>query len=122
MFTVNILRSVLPNGETNFVVMLGLCDYAPYDTSWMDLEALNVCDNYSLGLDLLYAGAVIPPQPDQRAKLAKVSSFLWAFCADQNTDYQMNSATVSMETRLIGMDAEFMQFAQANNIVFHSVS
>ena len=122
MFTVKILRSVLPSGETNFVVMLGLCDYAPYDASWMDLEALNGCENYSLGLDLLFAGAVIPPQPDQRAKFAKVSSFLWAFCADQNTDDQMNSDTVSMETRLADLDAEFTKFAQANNIVFHSVS
>lgn len=122
MFTVNVLLSVLPTGENNFVVTLGLCDYAPYDASWMDLAVLKGCENYSLGLDLLYAGAVIPPQPDQLAKLAKVSSFLWAFCAEQNTDNQMNADPISRETRLVGLDAEFMKFAQTNGIVFHSFS
>lgn len=106
-------------GDRFFVIFLALSDFIPENTDWMNHEVFTNKNSFGLGIDLVSAEVILPPQENQMCKAALVNAHLWKFVADFVPENNWVADTFRKNLESLGVSLQ--KLVEENNIVTSSL-
>ena len=106
-------------GDRFFAIFLALSDFIPENTDWMNHEFFTNKNSFAVGIDLVSAEVILPPQENQVCKAALVNAHLWKFVADFVPED--NWVEINFRKNLESLRESLQKLIEENGIVTSSL-